>query len=104
MEKIEPAAWVLDYQTMGGDIAQKLSWNRSGFGVCNRLCGEDHETPLYTREAFEAAMEAMKRECMLMAKEWAMSHVEVDHAPHGVDDEISKYVSVHEVLENILGE
>lgn len=94
MEKIKPFMWVIfdddgDYET---NSVNKFSCGRSG--------GQ----PLYTREALEAALEVMKRECMFAAKEWAMMHVEVDHAPHGVDDEISKYVSVYEVLENSLGE
>lgn len=92
MKKIEPAA----YQLADNSFVSKNDITTGDIvrGV----------TPLYTREAFEAAIEAMKRECMYAAKEWAMSHVEVDHAPHGVDDEISKYVSVYDVLENIVGE
>lgn len=92
MKKIEPTAY---------QLANASFVNADDITVGDIARGV---TPLYTREAFEAAMEAMKRECMLVAKEWAMSHVEVDHAPHGVDDEISKYVSVYDVLENIVGE
>ncbi len=43
----EPVAWMLECQTHTGDTAWKLSWSRSGAGVCNRLQGQWHEKPLY---------------------------------------------------------
>lgn len=100
MRKIEPIAYAQDSflqwkPRQSEKVDKVVRTKQEMYGFC---------TPLYTREALEAAVEAMKRECMFAAKEWATMHVEVDHAPHGVDDEISKYVSVHEVLENILGE
>jgi len=42
--------------------------------------------------------EFVKEECKIIAKEWAMRYVEVDHAPHGVDDEIAKYLDIQSVL------
>lgn len=44
----EPVAWMLGCQTMGGDVGWKLSWSKSGAGVCHRLNGEEFEQPLYT--------------------------------------------------------
>ncbi|MDH1814937.1 Lar family restriction alleviation protein [Comamonas aquatica] len=44
----EPSAWMLGCQTMGGDVGWKLSWYKSGAGVCHRLSGEEFEHPLYT--------------------------------------------------------
>jgi hypothetical protein len=46
----EPYAFGLEYQTMGGDVSEKLSYTKSGAGVCKRLNGESHETPLYALE------------------------------------------------------
>lgn len=40
-------AWMLEYQTMGGDTTWKLSWSKSGAGVCNRIQGPSHEIKLY---------------------------------------------------------
>lgn len=46
----EPSAWMLGCQTMGGDVGWKLSWSKSGAGVCHRLSGEEFEHPLYTEQ------------------------------------------------------
>ena len=46
----EPSAWMLGCQTMGGDVGWKLSWYKSGAGVCHRLSGEEFEHPLYTEQ------------------------------------------------------
>ncbi|MDD2741245.1 MAG: hypothetical protein PHV02_03170 [Rhodocyclaceae bacterium] len=43
----EPSAWMLECQTPGGDTTWRLSWGRSGAGMCNRIEGEAHEIPLY---------------------------------------------------------
>lgn len=47
MEHKEPTAWMLECPTMGGDTTWKLSWSKSGAGVCNRIQGKSHEKPLY---------------------------------------------------------
>lgn len=47
----EPVAWIIGYQTMTGDIGKKLSWSKSAAEVCNRLQGEEYETPLYLHPA-----------------------------------------------------
>jgi len=54
-ESNEPVAWMLGCQTMGGDIDWKLSWSRSGGGVCHRLQGSEYEKPLYAKPAQESA-------------------------------------------------
>ena len=46
----EPSAWMLGCQTMGGDVDWKLSWSKSGAGVCHRLNGKEFEQPLYTEQ------------------------------------------------------
>ena len=46
----QPSAWMLGCQTMGGDVGWKLSWSKSGAGVCHRLSGEEFEHPLYTEQ------------------------------------------------------
>lgn len=48
MLKQEPAAWMLECPTCTGDLTWKLSWSKSGAGVCNRLSGDSHEKALYT--------------------------------------------------------
>ena len=48
-EKQEPQAWMLEYQTLGGDTGWILSWTQSGAGLCNRIAGQEHEKPLYAR-------------------------------------------------------
>ena len=50
MARSELVAWALKHQTMSGDISSKLSWSKSGAGVCERLLGEDNETPLYAAQ------------------------------------------------------
>lgn len=45
----EPVGWMLECPTMTGDTAWILSWSKSGAGLCNRLAGDAHERPLYTR-------------------------------------------------------
>lgn len=50
VELPEPSAWMLGCQTMGGDVGWKLSWSKSGAGVCHRLSGEEFEHPLYTEQ------------------------------------------------------
>ena len=50
-ESDEPVAWIIGYQTITGDIGKKLSWSKSGAEVCNRLQGEEYETPLYLHPA-----------------------------------------------------
>lgn len=45
-----PVAWMLGYQTMGGDVGWKLSFSQSGAGVCQRLQGEELEKRLYTEQ------------------------------------------------------
>lgn len=54
----EPAAWMLGCQTMGGDVGWKLSWSKSGAGVCHRLNGEEFEQPLYTEQQVRELLEA----------------------------------------------
>lgn len=60
----EPVAWMLAYQTMGGDVGWKLSWTQSGAGVCYRLSGESHEKPLITTTQAEAYAAAKVREAL----------------------------------------
>lgn len=47
MEQREPAAWMLNCPTLGGDTGWILSWTQSGAGLCNRLSGEENEKKLY---------------------------------------------------------
>lgn len=44
----EPVAWILKTQIQTGEIGEILSWSQSGEGLCERLFGEENETPLYT--------------------------------------------------------
>lgn len=60
----ESTAWMLAYQTMGGDIGWKLSWSQSGAGICHRLAGEAHEKPLITTDQAEAYANARVREAL----------------------------------------
>lgn len=46
-ERVEPVAWMLECQNPGNGTSWRLSWSRSGAGVCNRLPGEASERPLY---------------------------------------------------------
>lgn len=46
----EPVAWSLGCQTMFGEVDWKLSWSKSGAGVCHRLSGKEFEHPLYTEQ------------------------------------------------------
>ena len=50
VELPEPVAWMLGCQTVGGDVGWKLSFSRSGAGVCHRLSGESFEQRLYTEQ------------------------------------------------------
>ena len=54
----EPSAWMLGCQTMGGDVGWKLSWSKSGAGVCHRLSGEEFEHPLYTEQQVREILKA----------------------------------------------
>ena len=52
--EIKPIAWMLECQNMGNGTGWKLSWTRSGAGVCLRLNGEAHEVALYDQSAIDA--------------------------------------------------
>lgn len=54
----EPSAWMLGCQTIGGDVDWKLSWSKSGAGVCHRLSGKEFEHPLYTEQQVRQLLEA----------------------------------------------
>lgn len=60
----KPVAWMLAYQTISGGIGWKLSWTRSGAGVCNRLPGESREKSLITTDQAEAYANARVREAL----------------------------------------
>lgn len=62
------------------------------------------QKPLYTREALEAVAEAVKAQCMEDAAAWSMSFVQVDNAPHGIDDELGKYVDTAAIINQLTGE
>lgn len=56
----EPVAWMLGYQTMGGDVGWKLSFSQSGAGVCHRLNGEQFEQPLHTEQQVRTLLAGVK--------------------------------------------
>ena len=61
----EPVAWMLGCQTMGGDVGWKLSFSRSGAGVCHRLSGESFEQRLYTEQQVLALLAAVSTPVVL---------------------------------------
>lgn len=56
LQEQEPVAWMLECQTMTGDTCWRLSWSRSGAGVCRRLNGDAHEKPLYLAPVAQPAV------------------------------------------------
>lgn len=59
--EIKPIAWMLECQNMGNGTGWKLSWTRSGAGVCLRLNGEAHEVALYDQSAIDRLLEKIDR-------------------------------------------
>lgn len=52
--EIKPVAWMLECQNMGTGTNWKLSWTRSGAGVCSRIEGAAHEVSLYDQSTIDA--------------------------------------------------
>lgn len=92
MKKIEPVAWAL--RENGGICFDK--------SIADKW--DDKPDPLYTREALEAVAEAVKAQCMEEAAAWSMSFVQVDNAPHGIGDELGKYVDPAAIINQLTGE
>lgn len=94
MKKIEPFMWVIfdedgDYETNS---------------VNEFSCGRSGGRPLYTREALEAAVEAVKKECMEIAAEWQDKYVVEDNAYLRVGQEIDESVDTAAIINQLTGE
>lgn len=91
MKKIEPVA----YMTYKGYLLHASD---------PKVAEHDSPEPLYTREALEAAVEAMKQECIERATAWQDKYVVVDNAYQRIGQDIDESVDTDAIINQLTGE
>ena len=99
MRKIEPA--LSQYRrNKDGDVSRWITAPDAGL-----IAEMGYEVRhLYTREALEAAVEAMKQECIECATAWKERYVLVDDAYESLSQTMEWRVPTSDVVISLLGE